>query len=202
MYLIMVLFFFIARRDIFVLTGRNCEKVKKPAHFPARSFFLRRKFDTQGLQIIVYQDLKITVLATSEYTVKQIVPNEVIRVEFQLGFRVSPRITMMFKKVIEEMVRNHEISVDSKYERLQRTIPVGDVQFVVMEKFLSSDNDLPFQERVIMNFYFWIKEKSLSEEKGFGLDQSNVVVEKFPLLISLVSSINLKRKRAAHEQKV
>jgi KUP system potassium uptake protein len=131
---------------------------------------------------------------TSEYTVKQIVPNEVIRVEFQLGFRVSPSITLMFKKVIEEMVRNHEIAVDAKYERLQRTIPVGDTQFVVMEKFLSSDNDLPFHERVIMNFYFWIKEKSLSEEKGFGLDQSNVVVEKFPLLINPVNSVALKRR--------
>jgi KUP system potassium uptake protein len=134
---------------------------------------------------------------TSEYTVKQIVPNEVVRVEFQLGFRVSPRTNMMFRKVIEEMVRNHEIAVDAKYERLQRTIPVGDTQFVVMEKFLSSDNDLPFNERLIMNFYFWIKEKSLSEEKGFGLDQSNVVIEKFPLLINPVSSVSLKRGTAS-----
>jgi KUP system potassium uptake protein len=137
---------------------------------------------------------------TSEYIVKQIVPNEVIRVEFQLGFRVSPRTNLMFKKVIEEMIRSHEITVNSKYERLQRTIPVGDVQFVVMEKFLSSDNDLPFFERVIMNFYFWIKEKSLSEEKGFGLDQSNVTVEKFPLLINPVSPINLKRKQVLKTQ--
>jgi KUP system potassium uptake protein len=132
---------------------------------------------------------------SSEYTVKEIVPNEVVRVEFQLGFRVSPRINMLFKKVIEEMIRNGEINVESKYERLQRTIPVGDIQFIVTEKFLSGDNDLPFYERVIMNFYFRIKEKSLSEEKGFGLDQSNVTIEKFPLLINPLSSINLKRKK-------
>jgi len=130
---------------------------------------------------------------TSEYTVKEIVPNEAIRVEFRLGFRVSPRTNLMFKKVIGEMIQNQEIRVDSKYERLQKTNPVGDVQFVVMEKFLSNDNELPFFERVIMKFYFWIKEKSLSEEKGFGLDQSNVLTEKFPLLINPVSSINLKR---------
>ena len=100
------------------------------------------------------------------------------------------------------MIRNKEIAVDSKYERLQRTIPVGDVQFVVMEKFLSGDNDLPFFERMIMNFYFRIKEKSLSEEKGFGLDQSNVTLEKFPLLINPVSAINLKRKKFSHEKTV
>ncbi len=130
---------------------------------------------------------------TSEYTVKEIVPNEAIRVEFRLGFRVSPRTNLMFKKVIGEMIQHHEITVDSKYERLQKTNPVGDIQFIVMEKFLSNDNELPFFERVIMKFYFWIKEKSLSEEKGFGLDQSNVLIEKFPLMINPVSSINLKR---------
>lgn len=134
---------------------------------------------------------------TSEYAITQIVPNEVIRVELQLGFRVSPRANLMFRKIIEEMIRYHEIDVNSVYERLQGTTPVGDVQFVVMEKFLSGDNELPFYEKVIMNFYFWIKEKGLSEEKGFGLDQSNVTVEKFPLLINPVSSIHLKRKKLA-----
>jgi KUP system potassium uptake protein len=131
---------------------------------------------------------------TSEYTVKEIIPNEVMRIEFELGFRVSPRIHLLFKKVIGDMVRNGEIHVESKYERLQRTMPIGDVQFIVMEKFLSNDNDLPLYERIIMKLYFWIKEKSLTEEKGFGLDQSNVVIEKFPLLINPVVTINLKRK--------
>jgi KUP system potassium uptake protein len=46
-----------------------------------------------------------------------------------------------------------------------------------------------------MNFYFWIKEIGLSEEKGFGLDQSNVIIEKFPLLINPVSAINMKRMK-------
>lgn len=53
---------------------------------------------------------------------------------------------------------------------------MGDVQFIVMEKFLSNDNDLPFRERMVMNFYLWIKERSLGEEKGFGLDLSNVAI--------------------------
>ena len=62
-----------------------------------------------------------------------------------------------------------------------------------MEKYLSHDNDLPFFERIVMNFYFWLKEISLSEEKGFGLDQSNVTVEKFPLIIGEVERLPLRR---------
>ena len=43
---------------------------------------------------------------TCEYEVQTIIPNEVIRVEFRLGFRVEPRINIMFRKVVEDMVAN------------------------------------------------------------------------------------------------
>ena len=130
---------------------------------------------------------------TCEYSVETIIPNEVIRVEFRLGFRMQPRINLMFRKVVEDMVANKEVNITSRYESLQRNNVVGDFQFVVMEKFLSQDNELPFFERIIMRLYFNIKKMALSEEKGFGLDQSNVSVEKFPLIVAPISSLKLKR---------
>ena len=130
---------------------------------------------------------------TSEYIVEHIIPNDIIRVEFRLGFRVAPRVNLMFKKVVEDLVANKEVNVMSRYESQQRNNEVGDFQFVVMEKFLAQDNELPFMERIIMQLYFWIKEVSLSEEKGFGLQQSNVVVEKYPLIVAPVSKIKLSR---------
>ncbi|MBD0377956.1 MAG: hypothetical protein ICV51_20300 [Flavisolibacter sp.] len=44
-----------------------------------------------------------------------------------------------------------------------------------------------------MKLHFWLKDISLSEERGFGLDVSNVTVEKFPLIVAPVSSVKLKR---------
>jgi KUP system potassium uptake protein len=70
---------------------------------------------------------------------------------------------------------------------------VGDFQFIVLEKFLSQDNELPFFEKIIMKLYFWLKEISLSEERGFGLDTSNVTIEKFPLVVSPVPNLKMKR---------
>jgi len=130
---------------------------------------------------------------TSEYEVHTIIPNEVIRVEFRLGFRVQPKINLMFRKVVEDMVSNKEVNITSRYESLQRNNIAGDFEFIVMEKFLSQDNELPFWERVVMKLYFWLKEISLSEEKGFSLDASNVTVEKFPLVVAPVKSLKLKR---------
>ena len=130
---------------------------------------------------------------TSEYSIKEIIPNEVIRVEFRLGFRVQPRTNLMFRKVIQELVKEERIVVESKYETMQHLNPLGDIQFIVMEKFLSGDNELPLFEKLVMKFHFWIKNKSLSEEKGFGLDQSNVAIEKFPLIVAPLSKISLKQ---------
>lgn len=130
---------------------------------------------------------------TADYSVETIIPNEVIRVELRLGFRMEPRINLMFKKVVQDMVANKEVNITSRYESLQKSNVVGDFQFIVMEKFLSQDNELPIFERLVMKMYFWIKKISLSEERGFGLEQSNVTVEKFPLIVAPVRSLKLKR---------
>ena len=130
---------------------------------------------------------------TCEYVVEHIIPNDIVRVEFRLGFRMAPRINLMFKKVVEDLVINREVNVVSRYESQQRNNVTGDFQFVVMEKFLSQDNELPFMEKLVMRLYFWLKELSLSEEKGFGLEQSSVQVEKFPLIVAPLSKLKLKR---------
>lgn len=130
---------------------------------------------------------------TCEYKVEHIIPNDIIRVDFRLGFRMEPRINLMFRKVVEDLVANKEVNIISRYESLASSNTVGDFQFMVMEKYLSQDNELPFFERIVMKFHFWLKEHSLSEEKGFGLDLANVTVEKFPLIVAPVTTLKLKR---------
>lgn len=130
---------------------------------------------------------------TCEYKVDHIIPNDIIRIDFKLGFRMEPRINLMFRKVVEDLVTNKEVNIISRYESLASSNTVGDFQFMVMEKYLSQDNELPFIERVVMKFHFWLKEHSLSEERGFGLDAANVTVEKFPLIVAPVTNLKLKR---------
>ncbi|HEX8333402.1 MAG TPA: KUP/HAK/KT family potassium transporter, partial [Segetibacter sp.] len=130
---------------------------------------------------------------TTEYKVEHIIPNDIIRVEFRLGFRVQPRINLLFRKVVQDLVANKEVNITSRYQSLEKNNVTGDFEFVVMEKYLSQDNELPLFEKIILKFHFWLKDLTLSEEKGFGLDSSNVKVEKFPLIVSPASIINLKR---------
>jgi len=137
---------------------------------------------------------------TAEYKVDHIIPNDIIRVEFRLGFRMEPKINLLFRKVVEDLVINNEVNITSRYESLERNNVVGDFQFIVMEKFLSSDNELPFFERIIVKLHLWLKDVSLSEERGFGLDPSFVTVEKFPLIVSTAPTISLRRVFSEKEE--
>jgi KUP system potassium uptake protein len=130
---------------------------------------------------------------TCEYSVDHIIPNDIIRIEFRLGFRVEQRINLMFKKVVADLVANREVNITSRYDSLGKNKVAGDFQFVVLEKYLSQDNELPFAEKIIMKLYFWLKEISLGEERGFGLDPSSVVVEKFPLIVAPLTDFKLRR---------
>lgn len=91
---------------------------------------------------------------TCEYKVEHIIPNDIIRVDFRLGFRMEPRVNLMFRKVVEDLVANKEVNIISRYESLASSNTVGDFQFMVMEKYLSQDNELPFFESVIMKLHF------------------------------------------------
>ncbi len=130
---------------------------------------------------------------TCEYVVDHIVPNDILRIDFNLGFRVEQKINLMFKKVVQDLVANAEVVFPHEYNSFDKSDIIGDFQFIVLEKFLSQDNELPFFERVVMKIYFWLKDISLSEERGFGLDASNVVVEKFPLIVAPIQHFKLKR---------
>lgn len=130
---------------------------------------------------------------TTDYVVQTIVPNEIIRVEFRLGFRIDHKIHLMFRKVVEEMMQNKEINILHRHEHTNKNNPMGDFRFIVLEKFLSRDNELPLWERLVMKGYFHLKRASLSEERAFGLDQSDVTIEKYPIIVSQVSDMHLRR---------
>jgi len=130
---------------------------------------------------------------TTEYHVESLIPNIAFRVDFYLGFRVEPRINLLFRRVIEELAKKGEVDVGSRYESLRRHGIPGDFRFIVLEKSLAYENELPFRERFIMAAYFFLRRFSLSEEQSFGLDTSSVSVEKVPLLIAPPKRFELTR---------
>ena len=130
---------------------------------------------------------------TMEYSVQEMEDDKVIRVEFRLGFRVQARVNVLFRKVVEEMVKNKELNIVSRYPSLQKYHLASDFKFVVLEKFLSFENEFDLRESFILRSYFYIKHFAQSETKAFGLDTSETRIEKIPMIINPVTNIPLKR---------
>ncbi|MBC7451258.1 MAG: KUP/HAK/KT family potassium transporter [Cytophagales bacterium] len=153
-------------------------------------------FQKQPKRSDIYWFLHIDVVDdpyTLEYKVRTMVEDDVIRVDFKLGFRVEHRINLFFRKVVEDLVNNKEVDFTSRYNSLNKRNLIGDFRFVVLEKHLSNDNDLGVMEQFAMDWYFFLKHISISEASAFGLDTSSVTIEKVPMVISPMEAFQLKR---------
>ncbi len=131
---------------------------------------------------------------TMEYQVEQLAAEDVIRVKFRLGFRVEQRMNLFLKKVVEEMVEKEEIkTLHPRYHTLKDHSHTGDFKFILIEEFLSHENDLPMFEQIVMEVYLFVKGLVSSPKNWFGLDSDSVYVEKVPLVLRPIKDVKLKR---------
>ena len=117
------------------------------------------------------------------YNVETIVKDDIYQIVFNLGFRIEPRIDYYFREVIAEMVSNKEVNLSNSKEIKYQKHAFGDFKFVVRDSFLSFDNNMPFWKNIIMKSYYNLKYLSVKEHINFGLDKSNLIVEKYPLIV-------------------
>ena len=130
-----------------------------------------------------------------EYEVIEIEHDKIIRVEFNLGFRVQPRIHLLFKKVMEDMVEHHELNVDANASEVayNKHNISGDIRYVIIKRFLSVENEFSLRDGFILNAYFAIAHLAQTDKKAYGLDWSDTAIEKIPLVVAPVQSMPLKR---------
>lgn len=127
------------------------------------------------------------------YKAETILKNDIYFITFDLGFRIEPRVDSYFRQVVQELIENGEIELSDRHELSYQQNGIGDYKFVVGDSFLSYDNDLSFWKRFIMKTYFNLKHLGVKEAVNFGLEPSNVLQEKYALVVEPVRAIKLKR---------
>ena len=118
------------------------------------------------------------------YHVDTIVKDDVYFVEFYMGFRIEPRIDYYVRQVVNELIKTDEIDISKRCELEYQESKIGDLKFLIMESFLSFENEMPFWRNFIMKSYFNLKYLAVKEAVNFGLDESNVTIEKYPVVIT------------------
>ncbi|MEL1242716.1 KUP/HAK/KT family potassium transporter [Flavobacterium sp. DGU11] len=128
------------------------------------------------------------------YSVDSIIKDDIYFIEFNLGFRIEPRIDFYFREVVLEMIHNKEVDISQRRESGYQKTLTGDFKFVVRDSFLSFDNNMPFWKNFIMKSFYNLKYLSVKEQVNFELDKSNLIVEKYPLVVTPYSGPKLVRK--------
>jgi KUP system potassium uptake protein len=118
-----------------------------------------------------------------EYSVKHIIPDILIRVDFHLGFKIDPKINFYFKEIVEDLVKSGEIKLESSYDSLRKHGFKADFKFVIIERIMLQDNKLSNTENFILALRSLLKFISIPEEKALQLDTANTLVEQVPILL-------------------
>ncbi|WP_064197147.1 MULTISPECIES: KUP/HAK/KT family potassium transporter [Emticicia] len=131
---------------------------------------------------------------TLNYEVSELLDDKIIKIDINTGFRVQPRVELYFKKIVQDLVERKELNLHIRPDGSTKYNSEPDFKFVVIEKFLSVENEFSVREGILLNTYFFLKRMSLSDEKAFGLDKSDVEVEYTPLVYHPVEKLELVRK--------
>jgi KUP system potassium uptake protein len=132
---------------------------------------------------------------TLNYEVVELLDDKVIRVDINIGFRVQTRVELYFKKIVQDLVANKELNLHIRPDGSTRYSPEPDFKFVVIEKFLSVENEFALRDGILLNSYFLLKRMGQSDEKAFGLDKSDVIIEDVPLVYQPVQKLELNRRK-------
>ena len=130
---------------------------------------------------------------TLNYDVMELLDDKVIKIDLNIGFRVQPRVELYFKKIVQELVSRKELNLHIRPDGSTKYNPEPDFKFVIIEKFLSVENEFILSEGILLNSYFTIKKMGLSDEKAFGIDKSDIILEHIPLVYQPVQKLALER---------
>jgi len=130
---------------------------------------------------------------TLGYEVSELIDDTVFRVTLHVGFRIQPKTEMYFKKIVQELVARKELNLHIRPDGSSKYNAEPDFKFVVIEKFLSIENEFALKEGVLLNTYFFLKNLGQSDERAFGLEKSDVVIEQVPLIYQPIQNIELVR---------
>lgn len=134
---------------------------------------------------------------TLTYDVTELLDDKVIKVNIHMGFRVQPRTELFFKKIVQELVAQKQLNLHIRPDGSTKYNAEPDFKFIIIEKFLSVENEFALREGLLLNGYFLLKKLAQHDDKAFGLEKSDVIVEQVPLVYNPVQALEL--TKTGHE---
>lgn len=128
-----------------------------------------------------------------EYKVTTFDKGKIYKVDLRLGFKVEPKIGIYFRQVIEDMVKNNEVDIVSRYQSLRNHDIMGDFKYVFIDRIVNNHHEFDSHQKFVMQIYGLIRRMSIPDWKALGMDTSNVYVDPIPLNVDSRSQRIMRR---------
>jgi len=118
-----------------------------------------------------------------DYRVTHIIPDVLIRVDFNIGFKVEPKINLYFKEVLEDLTESGEIKLESSFDSLRKHFFPADFKYVLIDRIMPRDYKLSYIENITLILHGLSRLLCISDVKALQLDSANTIEEQVPITI-------------------
>ncbi len=133
---------------------------------------------------------------TLNYEVIELMDDKVMKIVLNIGFRIQPKVELYFKKIVQDLVKNKELNLHIRPDGSTKYNAEPDFKFIILEKFLSVENEFSVKEGFLLNSYYMLKNWSLSDTRAYGLDKSDVEIEEVAFVYQPITKLELERKQS------
>lgn len=120
---------------------------------------------------------------TSYYTVDMMGTRNIVNLQLFLGFKANHSVNLYLRQVVQQLMDDDIIDEQpQKYTTLNKRI-VGDFCFVLIQELLSPNSQIGAWRRFLITGRIFLQNHSTTPLQWFGLEFSDVRIEKVPLFL-------------------
>ena len=132
---------------------------------------------------------------TNYYTVDMMGTRNIVNLQLYLGFKMDHRVNLYLRQVVEDLIENDIIDEQPQKYTTMPGRKIGDFRFIIIQELLSPNTRVRGWQHLLISARIFIQNHSTNPIQWFGLEFSEVKVEKVPLLLK-------KRRIPAMEQRM
>ncbi|MFT4718014.1 MAG: KUP system potassium uptake protein [Rickettsiales bacterium] len=180
----------VANHIVYLTSSKNPEKIENKITYSL--------FENRPKRANIYWFVHVNIVNQPficDYKTTIYSARDVARIDFNIGFKIQPRIGLFFDEVLKELIENKEIKLESNDEYEKKVNINGDVKFIIWKKFISNHHYLDLYTRFITSCYDVINKISVKEDEFYGLDDkpNEVEIERVPINLDSDYKSNLTR---------
>ena len=130
---------------------------------------------------------------TAEYAVNTYGTKNVINVQLFLGFKQQQRVNVYLRQIVHDLIADGTIEPQPQQYTTTPGRDVGDFSFVIVNDVISPQTQLRGYERWLVEARVGLQNMSSNPASWFGLDFSETVIERVPLILGNQKPAGIKR---------